>query len=201
MEKITVLLILTLLINYNSRAENNKLDQNDSIKIANSSLTFYDWYLDCLNIDSTYNVVQPLYHWEDSIPVLDVSEYLDRLKNLGVVSNDFIESEIERFRICQDSLNVIDYKEVIKCGCSVGEFYQACAFLDYFYWINTQEKYNGCKIKEIKKVNQMATCQLLFYYSAERSDVKYFDQNFICILHLKKANDRWLIDKIDKYIK
>lgn len=192
-----------ILICCNSRTQQTSqlYSNNDSTKIANSSLGFYNWYLNCLKTDSTYNIVQPIYHWEDTIPVLDVAEYLKRLQRLGVVSDNFLKSEIERFRICQDSLNTIDHKEVDSCGCSVGEFYRVCEFIDYLYWINTQEKYDGCEIKEIKINNKNATCQLNFFYDSENSNGKHFDQYFVCLVSLKKFDDNWLIDNIVKYFK
>jgi hypothetical protein len=178
---------------------NNSIEiVNDSNAIALTSLTFYNWYLDCLKADSTYNIVQPIYHWINKIPILDISEYLKRLKNLGVVSDDFIKTETARFKICQDSLNTINFEEVDSCGCSVGEFFQVCDFVDYFYWINTQEKYDGCEIQEIKINNLKATCKLLFFYNSNNSKGKQYDRNFICILNLKKNNNKWLIDTIDK---
>jgi len=203
MRNIIYWLTITILIGCNNKTQNTNQTStsNDSIEIANSSLTFYNWYLDCLKADSTYNIVQPNYHWEDTIPILDISEYLSRLLKLNVVSEDFFKSEKERFKICQDSLNTIDHKEVDSCGCSVGEFYRVCDFIDYYYWINTQEKYDGCEIKEIKINNEEATCQLLFFYDSDNSNEKNIDQDFICILHLKKISNKWLIDKIDKYIK
>jgi len=203
MKKVFYGLIFTILISCNQTTQyvNQSSITIDSTEIANSSLTFYNWYLDCLKVDSTYNIVQPIYHWVDTIPILDIAEYLKRLHKIGVVSVNFIKSEIDRFRICQDSLNTIDHKEVDSCGCSVGEFYQVCDFIDYYYWINTQEKYDGCEIKEIKIGDNEATCQLRFFYDSKDSNGKHYEDNFICILNLKKCDDKWLIDSIDKDIK
>ena len=74
-------------------------------------------------------------------------------------------------------------------------------FIDYYYWINTQEKYDGCEIKEIKIGDNEATCQLRFFYDSKDSNGKHYEDNFICILNLKKCDDKWLIDSIDKDIK
>jgi hypothetical protein len=124
MKRIFYLLALTLFFSCNNfPSKGVSLSKSDSTKIANSSLAFYNWYLNCLKADSTYNIVQPLYHWEGDIPIVDVAEYLKRLYKLGVASDNFINSEIERFRICQDSLKNIDVKKVFDCGCSVGYFY------------------------------------------------------------------------------
>ena len=201
--QILFLLVLTVFFSFKSNSQNKgvSLSKSDSTKIANSSLAFYNWYLNCLEADSTYNIVQPIYHWERDIPIVDVAEYLKRLPKLGVVSNNFVQSETERFKICQDSLKNIDIKKVLDCGCSVGEFYDACNFIDYFYWINTQEKYQGCEIKDIKINNKEATCQLLFFYESENMDEKYYGEQFICIVNLSKYDDKWLIDKIEKYLK
>lgn len=203
MKQLLILLSLAILIGCKQEAQTitQISSENDSLKVAHSSLKFYNWYLDCLKADSTFNIVQPIYHWEDTIPVLDISEYLDRLPMLGVLSENFIRNETQRFKICQDSLNTIDHKEVDSCGCSVGLFYMVCDFIEYFYWINTQEKYDGCEIKEIKINNREATCQLIFFYDLENSKEKNIDKNFICILHLNKVNDKWLIDSINKYTK
>ena len=61
---------ILLFIFYSDKAHGiNLLQSNtDSTEIANSSLTFYNWYLNCLNTNSTYNI----YHWEDTIPVFDI---------------------------------------------------------------------------------------------------------------------------------
>jgi len=109
MRNIFYWLTIPILISCSNKTQNTNQTSttNDSIQIANSSLTFYNWYLDCLKADSTYNIVQPNYHWVDTIPVLDISEYLKRLAKLGVVSEDFIKTETARFKICQDSLNTI----------------------------------------------------------------------------------------------
>jgi hypothetical protein len=203
MKKVFYWLIITIMISCNFRTKN--INQSsltlDSTEVANSSLTFYNWYLDCLKADSTYNIVQPNYHWKDTIPILDISEYLKRLHKIGVVSDYFIKSETARFKICQDSLNTIDHKAVDSCGCSVGGFYRVCDFIDYYYWINTQEKYDGCEIKELKIGDKAATCQLRFFYDSKDSNGKHYDDNFICIVNLRKYNDKWLIDNIDKHLK
>ena len=82
---------ILLFIFYSDKAhEINLLQSNtDSTEIANSSLTFYNWYLNCLNTNSIYNIVQQNYHWEDTIPVLDIDEYLKELQRIDVVSDNF----------------------------------------------------------------------------------------------------------------
>jgi hypothetical protein len=202
MKKVFYWLIIPILISCNNRTPTIKQTLTiDSTEVANSSLTFYNWYLNCLKADSTYNIVQPNYHWKDTVPILDFAEYLKRLHKIGVVSDYFIKIETERFKICQDSLNTIDHRAVDSCGCSVGEFYRVCDFIDYYYWINTQEKYDGCEIKEIKIADKKATCRLRFFYDSKDSNGKHYDDNFICIVNLIKFNDKWLIDNIDKHIK
>jgi hypothetical protein len=198
--------ILLLLLISSSRLgyslPNQSGDKNitteDSIKIANSALGFYNWYIGCLNDNKTYNIVQPLYSWKDTTAILLIEPYLKKLIELNVVSEHFVDSEKRRFKICQDSLNKLSYKKVQDCGCSVGEFFTECSFIDYFYWISSQENYNGCEVKEIKIRNDLATCQLVFYYDSELSNGKQIDENFKCKLFLKRTNTIWLIESIER---
>ena len=61
------------------QAQQIKSDHADSVLVATVSLGFYNWYLNCLKQDSTYNIIQPLYHWEDNIPVLETQKYIGKL--------------------------------------------------------------------------------------------------------------------------
>ena len=169
----------------------------DSVQVANISLGFYNWYLNCLRHDSTYNIIQPLYHWKDTIPVIETEEYLKRLREMGLVSETFINFEKERFRICQDSLNHIDYKAVEMDGVSVGFYYKECEFIDSFYWLDSQESHDSCEIKKIQLKENTATCQLLFFWNSTLSLGKQNDNNFYCNLNLRKYGKNWLIDSID----
>ena len=169
----------------------------DSVQVANISLGFYNWYLNCLRHDSTYNIIQPLYHWKDTIPVIETQEYLKRLKEMGLVSDTFLNFEEERFRICQDSLNHIEYKAVELDGVSVGFYYKECDFIDTFYWLDSQESPDSCEIKEIRLKENTATCQLLFFWNSALSLGKQYDSNFYCNLNLRKYGKNWLIDSID----
>ena len=198
MKQILSLLITIILVGCSPRVKKpqENLSEEDSTKIANSSLGFYNWYLGCLEADSTYNIVQPQYHWKDTIPILDVDIYFSRLEKLGVASEIFIKSEIERFKLCQDSLYNIDHVAVDSCGCSVGEFYEVCNFLDYLYWIGTQEKYNGCDIKSLSINKDLSVCEIKFYYQLDKQ--KSYDDSFISKIFLKKYEYNWLIDSIVK---
>jgi hypothetical protein len=168
----------------------------DSIEIIDASLGFYNWYLSCLQHDSTYNIVQPNYHWKDKVPIVDVNAYLLELKKLGIVSDFFIESEKNRFQICQDSLKHINYKAAMDCGCSVGEFFTVCSFLDSFYWFSSQEKPDGCELKKIEISGHIAICQLIFFWDSELSNGKHYDENFDCKVNLTKHDTKWLIENI-----
>ena len=203
MKRLIYLLVITLFTGCNSKTPVSTQPSvvDDSTKIANSSLTFYNWYLNSLKNDSTYGNVQINYHWEDTIPILDISKYLNELKKMENVSEFFIESEITRFQICQDSLNTIDYREVESCGCSVGEFYNECGFLNYYFWINSNEKYNGCEIKNVYISKQKAICQLQFFYGTGNNVSKSYDENLICLVNLVKHEGNWLIESIDRSFK
>jgi hypothetical protein len=181
------------------KAEAGTADKNinqDSVQIVNASLGFYNWYLNCLKHDSTYNSVQPNYHWQDKIPIIDVDVYLKKLKSLGFVSDFFIGSEWKRFQICQDSLNNINYKAAMDCGCSVGEFFSVCSFIDSFYWFSSQEKPDGCEVKKTEIAGNEATCQLKFFWNSNLPNEKNYDENFDCQLNLKKHKTHWLIESI-----
>jgi hypothetical protein len=147
--------------------------------------------------DSTYNIIQPLYHWNDKTPEIETDEYLKRLEEMQLVSGRFINSEKERFRICQDSLNHIDYDAVVADGGPIGYYYDECYFLESYYWLASQEYPDSCEIKEIHLNENIATCQLLFFWNSEGSVGKQYDINFFCCLNLRKYGKNWLIDSID----
>ncbi len=174
-------------IKTNSTFNNNQ----DSIMIAKASLGFYDWYL--------HECIDPNYDWQDSIPILKIDSYINQLKQFGFISDNFIASEKERFQLCQDSLNTIDYNVVSECGCSAGEFFEVCYFLDYIYWISTQERYDGCEVKEIRINKNEAIAQLNFYWNSDNAIGKAYSDNFICKVKLIKDKDKWLIYSIDRY--
>ena len=177
--------------------QSNNSKNSDSAQVATVSLGFYNWYLNCLKHDSTYNIIQPLYHWEDTIPVLETQKYIDKLEEMGLVSGTFINFEKERFRICQDSLNHIDYEEVIKDGVSVGSYYKECYFIDSYYWLDSQEYPDSCEIRTVQIANNTASCQLAFFWNSELSGGKQYDSNFYCNMNLIKSGKKWLIDWID----
>ncbi|MFZ4545669.1 MAG: hypothetical protein ACOYOA_16585 [Saprospiraceae bacterium] len=178
----------------NRQIEDLKTDSN---LVATTSLGFYNWYLSCLKHDSTYNIIQPLYHWHDKIPVIETNEYIMRLEEMHLVSETFINFEKERFRICQDSLNHIDFDAVLKDGGPIGYYYDECYFIESYYWLASQEYPDSCEIKKIDINGNIATCQLLFFWNSENSLGKQYDTNFYCCLKLRKYAKNWRIDSID----
>ena len=201
MRQLILLLLVSIFFNSQiafGQTKSSKYLESDPVAIAVKSLGFYEWYLSCLHDNSTYNIVQPLYDWKDTIPILRIEEYFKNLKKLKVASETFINSERNRFQVCQDSLYHINYSEVLECGCSVGEFYSVCSFIDYYYWISSQERYDGCVVRNVKIDDNIANCKIEFYHSDDSGE-KYFDSEFNCIVYLKKYKKDWLIDSIGTY--
>jgi hypothetical protein len=174
-----------------------KPEKTDSTKVTEVCAGFYSWYIACLKNDSTYNIIQPLYKWKDKIPILETSKYITQLQEHKFVSEHFIEYEKKRFKICQDSLNNIDYKAVMDCGCSVGEFFKECEFIDYYYWLMSQEYPDSVEVKGVQIKGDMAICELRFYWMSENFTKKSYDENFSCKLYLTKSKETWLIDSIE----
>ncbi len=202
MKQLILLVIVSILFSYQfatGQTNSKEKFKSDSTEIAEKSLGFYEWYLSCLHDNSKYNIVQPLYEWKDTIPILRVEEYFKNLRKLMIVSSTFLESERNRFQVCQDSLYHINYSEVLECGCSVGEFFSVCSFIDYYYWISSQERYNGCEVEKVELNDTKATCFLQFFHESANSNGKHIDTEFICKVQLKKYDKYWLIDSIETY--
>lgn len=196
---ITLFLLSTVIIGCNIKAGVHNVElvnyNKDSVIVVNNALKFYNWYLGCLKNDTTYSTAQIGYHWKDSTPILDTEMYLNQLETLGVVGITFIKSEKERFRKCQDSLNRIKIADVEECGCSVGEFYDECNFVDYYYWIGTQELFDGCELKSVNILGDDATCSIVFYYLNDKKELVY--PNLTSVLYLSKKKNKWFIEKIE----
>lgn len=161
----------------------------DEESIRRSVETFFTWYIRTTR-DSRYSAYVQGAPGEGGNTKLETTEYFKRLDSLGIVGEDFIRSEKERFRPCDSLLRTVPWTTFSKADAY--EYDSKCDWLYYYYWTSSQEPHDGVEVLDINVDKDSATAIANIYYGSERASgdkVRVF---------LTETKGRWLITRMEK---
>lgn len=154
-------------------------DDLQTIKKVGSS--FYDWYFK--NEYSDYEIVKN----KDGKALLDSAAYFKKLRNLGTISEKFLNKEKERLSTCSRFLST-KYYDDYSCA-DAYDFDDYCPDLYYMYWIKSQETPEKFVTKNIHQTDKNnASVDIYLNYGGK-------DEPLSKVI-LAKENNNWKITDI-----
>ncbi|PWL31676.1 MAG: hypothetical protein DCO95_00390 [Roseivirga sp. XM-24bin3] len=168
------------------RTESNS--EEDSLAIAKTTIKFYE---------SVFSGLPYLReNWQNGTLRIDTINYMHQLRELGVLSEKFFKSEVDKIHACETASSKIPYTKVRDCGCSVSMLVDGCDFLENFNnWMFTQERYDGFEVADINIEQDLGLGVIKFYYL--NGEKRHFD--FITArIHLERYENKWLINRIER---
>lgn len=188
--RLLILLMITAVLNCKEKPETieiSRTEKKDSAKvetkddaelIKKAGSSFYDWYFS--NDFNDFDIVKN----KDGRALLDIATYFKKLRNLGTVSEKFINKEKERLSICSKFLATKYYDDYNSADAY--EFDDYCPDLYHMYWIKSQETPDKFVIKNIKQIDENnASVDIYLNYGGK-------DEPLSKVI-LAKENNRWKI--------
>ena len=150
--------------------------KNDMEAIKEAGYSFYDWYF--TNDFTDFEIVKN----KNGKALLDSAAYFKKLRNLGTISEKFINKEKERLSTCSKFLATKYYDDYNSADAY--DFDDYCPDLYYMYWIKSQERPDKFVIKNIHQSDQNnASVDIYLDYGGK-------DEPLSKVV-LAKENNRW----------
>ena len=160
---------------------------SDQEKAKASVLSFYNWYIGITNNHSYSEYVKGVED-KNGITRLETKEYFKRLDSLGVIGQEFIDSEKIRMKPCADLLATIPWTEF-----SAAEdfpYSDKCGFFYNYYWTGGQEPRGGVQVFKGGVYDDKATVEAHLYYGNDKAN------GSTVIVHLREKKGKWMIVRI-----
>lgn len=164
-----------------------KKSEIDNIK--KSVTVFYEWYIGTTK-DYRYSTYVTGAEGENGKTKLTTIEYFKRLDSLGVIGQEFIKSEKERFKPCDSLLRTVPWTAFSTADAD--EYDSKCYWLYYYYWTNGQEPHDGVEVEKVTIDRNKAFAETNLYFSDNKSNGDKVT------VWLSRINDKWMITKIVK---
>lgn len=181
--------VLTIYSDKNKKA----IFEEQDMDMYNVACSFYDWYIKHRNERDTLIYFNITKGENNNCTLKNFDNYLDSIKSLGTLTENFIEFEHQRLLKCKQYLESLSW-----CFCDTSTYYEItdntpCE--DTFnYWLhNTQEIVDDFEIVEYNKNDSSAFVIISFYIVINK---ERYSQYFEAEEYLIKKNDNWFIDKI-----
>ena len=164
----------------------------DTSEVAKIAMSFYNWYI---HGEKPKNWRPDASMNEDSTVSFHNSEtYLGLLKELGTLSERFIEREKERMDECGQYLTDTDWSEADH-GSTYAYAEGPCEWLAYDYWFRSQEKPNKTELTKLDIQEKTAIAEIDFYFQG--SDGRKYKENYsVKEFLILTVNNGWRIDSI-----
>nr|WP_320057858.1 hypothetical protein [uncultured Bacteroides sp.] len=179
----------------NTTSLNQKKSQDEEREIIKKvSTSFYDWYLKRItSTDDTTAYRYAFVKGENGKCKADFEPYFNQLRQLKTISKKFMDSEVELAKICTTHMENVDWEDY-ESTTNAFRYIDFCPEFLSYYWIRSQEPYDGFEIIEmIKKENAWFTT--LQFYSDY--DNKRFRHNYVCpIVKVENEDGKWLMTEI-----
>jgi len=120
--------------------------KSDPEAIKKAGYSFYDWYF-----SNDFNDVEIVKN-KNGKALLDSATYFKKLRNLGTISEKFINKEKERLSTCSKFLATKYYNDYNSADAY--EFDDYCPDLYYMYWIKSPESPDKFIIKNINQTDE-----------------------------------------------
>jgi len=168
--------------------------ENCEFEIMDVATSFYYWYFDFYK-EKDPTIQLNIVKGENNFCTLqNVDNYMQALRNLGTLTESFLEREHQRILACKNYLETYSW-----------DLYQKSAIYEVIestpcettwrHWLhNTQEDITSFNINDCKQMGNIFEFVINFYTN---NDVKKdHRQYFEAVQRVVKQNDKWLIDEI-----
>lgn len=161
---------------------------SDREKISNSVTSFYQWYIGTTK-DLRYSTYVRGVEGENGMTKLETSDYFKRLDSLGTIGKEFIKSERQRFKPCEDFLRKMPWAEFSAPDNFPAE--DKCGFIYSYYWTGGHEPYDGVEIRAVKTDKNSAIADTYIYFGDKTL-------GRTSVVHLIKRENKWVITEIER---
>jgi len=162
---------------------------SDQDAIKKSVTIFYQWYIGTTK-DSRYSKYVHGTMGENGKTRLKTSDYFRALDSLGVIGEEFIRSEKERFEPCDSLLRTVPWTTFSTADAY--EYDSKCYWLYYYYWTNGQEPHDGVEVRKVTIDRNKAFAETSIYFGDNKSNGDKV------LVWLSRINNKWMITKIDR---
>ncbi|MEK6481553.1 hypothetical protein WJR50_28675 [Catalinimonas sp. 4WD22] len=132
-------------------------------EIKEVATSFHDWYIEYLkdfdsrSKESYASSLVQVVEGKDGKSRLTLENYVDKLEDLGTISQKFIEKERLRVAECSQFLSTVDWEDFQKA--EGYEYDEKCGFFYHYYWLRSQEMPDKVKAFNVeKKDNHWSVC-------------------------------------------
>ncbi len=182
MKLLIILLSLTFTIDVNAQRS------ADEKEISKAVTSFYFWYIGTTKNKKYSEYVKGVKD-ENGNTKLETKEYFKRLDSLGVIGQEFIDSEKKRMQPCAEILQTITWTEF-----SIADdfpYEDKCGFFYYYYWTYGQEPHNNVEVLNVNIDKKDAIAETNLYFGNTKSTGNKV------IVRLAKQKEKWMITKIE----
>lgn len=135
----------------------------------------------------------------DGIHKLDIQTHIDTLKTLDLFTEKFLDNEKHKFSKCSNSLKKLRLKkeDIFEEGIEYMEI-DGCEFLQYNYYVQSQEKPDMYTIKN--EISNDTTSSVEIHFHSKNGD-DYYNWDNLIYLHinfLRNEKGNWEVEKITK---
>ncbi len=158
-------------------------------KVKKSVISFYNWYIGMTKSHKYAEYVKGVNDGNGKTK-LETKEYFKRLDSLGVIGQEFIESEKLRFKPCSDFLKTVPWTEFSTADNFPYE--DKCDFFYYYFWTYGQEPHDGVEVKKVAIDRNKAFTEVKIYFGNNKSNGDKV------LVWLSRINNTWMITKIQQ---
>jgi hypothetical protein len=162
---------------------------SDETEISKAVTSFYVWYIGTTKNKKYSQYVKGVKD-EKGNTKLETTEYFRQLDSLGVIGQEFIDSEKKRMQPCSDFLKTVPWTEFSTKDDFPYE--DKCDFFYYYYWTYGQEPHDNVEVLKVSIDNKSAIAETNIYFGDTKSN------GDIVIVRLTKRKGKWIITKIEK---
>jgi len=181
--------LLTILLGLTFTFDSYGQRTSDEQEISKAVTSFYVWYIGTTKNKKYSEYVKGVKDDQGNTK-LETKEYFKRLDSLGVIGQEFIDSEIKRFQPCVDLLKTIPWTEFSTADDFPYE--DKCDFFYYYYWTYGQEPHDGVEVKKVTIDRNKAFAETNIYFGDNKSNGDKV------LVWLSRINNKWVITRIEQ---
>jgi hypothetical protein len=157
---------------------------------ADAATCFYEWYLKAIKGRNVKEHTAIVKKGPKGETVLDYERYLHNLDSLGCIADTFKQSEIARFKSCQDYFKDIPYAIYYDQVDNDAFTYDVpCPFFTQYHWVSDMQPWESIKVLESKIKGDSAEIQLELASGANRQKRLVF---------VKLIDGKWKVIRISQ---
>ena len=170
--------------------KDNIVVKGEDIKISVNALSFYKWYIDYENGKDSAIILNISKGENGKCKLVKLEKYMNSLKSLGTLSENFINFENNRLTKCKLYIENYDWDKF-----NTSTIYEVtddtpCSCFTYNYWYKSQEIVDEARIMQYNRRANVINVKIGLFTSG-------FLQEYLAYERLIKVGNQWLIDKIE----